>query len=263
MIRKNHRQVHERLKERFGNDPRFPALIAGGSVAKGMARDDSDVDVVFVVSEEEWERRKGERDYFIYLTDLCDYEGGYVDGKTVPYEFLLDAAERGSEPTRFSFVDSFVLYSRLPGLEDLLERIRVYPEHERREKIEAFYSQVVLLSNFFVAEAEKWGNPYLLAQSSANLVLFGGRLILAYNKILFPSHKWLLRAVEKAKEKPESFMKLAHELLERPCKETAKAFGECITKFRDWGLTFDQAVSRYIEDAEWNWREGRPPLQDW
>jgi tetraacyldisaccharide 4'-kinase len=48
MLRDHHRRVVERLKERFGRDPDFPALIIGGSVAKGWAKDDSDVDIVLV-----------------------------------------------------------------------------------------------------------------------------------------------------------------------------------------------------------------------
>jgi hypothetical protein len=49
-IRPHHRRSIELLCQRFQDDPRFLALIAGGSVVKGIARDDSDVDIIFVAS---------------------------------------------------------------------------------------------------------------------------------------------------------------------------------------------------------------------
>jgi predicted nucleotidyltransferase len=262
-MRSHHRQAINRLRERFQDDPRSLALIVGGSVAKGIARDDSDVDVVFVATDEEWARRSAAGDYFQHIGDICDYDGGYIDGKVVDLRYLHDAADHGNEPTRFSFVDSFVICSRVPELDGIIKRIAVYPEAERREKIEAFYSQVVLYATFFIPEAEKWQNPYLLGQASASLVLFGGRLILAHNRVLFPSHKWLMAAVESAPDKPAEFMNLAHEVLSRPGRETGDAFYQCREGYRDWGLTREQAVNRYIRDAEWHWRSGRPPIQDW
>ena len=260
-IREHHRRALAKLAERFSEDPRFPALIAGGSVAKGIAQDDSDVDVVFVASDEEWARRQPLRDYFLHIGDLCDYPNGYVDGKVVPLAFLEEVAERGSEPARFAFAGAFIAYSRIPGLAYLLRRIPVYQEAERAEKMASFYSQVLLL-NWFVPEAEKRGDPYLLAQASTDLVLFGGRLLLAWNRRLFPSHKWFLAELEQAEEKPEGFLELARRVLDHPCAQTARAFCDSITGYRDWGVTFPQAVSRFIEDSEWNWRCGSPPLRD-
>jgi hypothetical protein len=214
-------------------------------------------------AEEEWTRRSAAGEYFYYIGDICDYPGGYVDGKVVDLQYLHDAADHGNEPTRFSFVGSLVVCSRIPELDRIIKQIAVYPESDRREKIEAFYSQVVVQATFFVPEAERWQNPYLLAQASANLVLFGCRLILAHNRILFPSHKWLMAAAESAPDKPAGFLDLAHQVLSRPGREAGDAFYRSIEDAQDWGLTRQQVVSRYIRDAEWHWRSGKPPLQDW
>lgn len=80
MIQEQHRKVIDRLTKQFEPDNRFLALIVGGSVAKGTARGDSDVDIMLVVTDEEWKHRKQIKDYF-YWDNECDYDGGYVDGK--------------------------------------------------------------------------------------------------------------------------------------------------------------------------------------
>jgi hypothetical protein len=257
-IRPHHQRAIERLVERFSDDLRFPAVIVGGSVAKGIARDDSDVDAVFIASDEEWRRRRAGRDYFMYLPDLCDYPHGYVDAKVVDKQFLLDAADHGSEPARFAFRDAFVAYSRIPGLEEVVQRIPVYPEHERVAKLKAFYSHVVLYAQYFMPEAERWENEYLRWHAATNLVLFAGRLILAHNRILYASQKWLLKAVAEAPEKPAELLPLLERVIAQPSSAAAAAVWECLREFRDWGMTPEQIGGEYICIAEWGWREGRP-----
>jgi len=49
----------------------------------------------------------------------------------------------------------------------------------------------------------------------------------------------------------------------QPSKEHAQAFCDCINAFHNWGVPYDQVIVRFVQDAEWNWRDGRAPLQDW
>jgi hypothetical protein len=261
-MEEHHQRVIQRLVEQFKDDLRFPALIIGGSVAKGRARKDSDIDILLVANEEEYARREATQDFWYLDREICDYPGGYVEGKIINMQFLVDAAERGSEPARAAFSGAFVGYSRIPELEGLLQRIPVYQEQEHKEKIEAFYSQVLLL-NWLVAEAEKRKDSYLLTHAVSNLVLFGGRLILSHNRILYPYHKWFMYEVRRAEKKPAHFVELIEKLLGQPCKENAQAFTESISSFHDWGVSYSQAVVNFMKDSEWNWRTGRPPLQDW
>ncbi len=207
-------------------------------------------------------RREATQDFWYLDREICDYPGGYVEGKIINIQFLVDAAERGSEPARAAFSGAFVGYSRIPELEGLLQRIPVYQEQEHREKIEAFYSQVLLL-NWLVAEAGKRKDSYLLTHAVSNLVLFGGRLILAHNRILYPYHKWFMYEVRRAEKKPAHFVELIEKLLGQPCQENAQAFTESISSFHDWGVSYSQAVVNFMKDSEWNWRTGQPPLQDW
>lgn len=260
-----HQRVIERLTELFADDPRYPALIVGGSVAKGRARPDSDVDILLVATDEEYARHAATQDFWYLNREICDYEGGYAEGKIIDMQFLLDVAAHGSEPARAAFVGAFVAYSRIPELQQVLERIPVYPEHERQEKIESFYSQVLLL-NWFVREAEKRDDRYLLLHAVSDLVLYGGRLILAHNRILYPYHKWFMYEVQRAEHKPADFLELIEHLLAQPGTIYAQAFSESLINFHDWGVTYEQAVVRFMQDTEWNWRlgtrTGKPPLED-
>jgi len=93
------------------------------------------------------------------------------------------------------------------------------------------------------------------------MVLFGGRLILAHNRMLFPCRKSLMEEIARAPERPEEFLALAEALLKQPGRATGESFCACLERF-DPGLTWEQLITLHLEDNEWNWRTGRPPLAD-
>lgn len=258
----HHRASIDRLREQFADMPMFPALIAGGSVMKGTARPDSDVDVIFVATDEEYARRHAEGELVIILAgEFADYEDGYVDGKVVNLAFLRDLAERGSEPARSAFVNAEVVYSHLPEVEDHVRRIPHYPDSEAERKMESFYAQVRLL-RWFVGEAEKRNDRYLLMRAAADMVLYAGRLVLARNRILFPSHKWFMREVRNAPDQPDGFCDLLDAVLADPCDATAAQLEAAVMVYYDPDWTWLQVLTRFLQDAEWNWRDGPPPLAD-
>ena len=260
-LRPQHARAIERLKGLYENDPRYLALIIGGSVAKGTEREDSDVDVFLVTTGEEYARCRREHTITFFTLELTDYEGGYVEGKYIDLDFLRDVAERGSEPARFAFTGSWTVFSHLPEIDDLIRRIPVYPEESRQHRIESFFAQVVGW-RWFGDEADRRKDPYLWAQVASEMSLFGGRLILAHNRILYPYHKWFTTYLEKAGDKPADFMDKMNAMLTAPSKETVNAFYECVIGFRDWGVSRDIWVSRFVEEREWNWRDMRPPIHD-
>lgn len=261
-MREQHQQVIDKLVERFKDDPNYRALIIGGSIVKGRGRDDSDVDIMLIATDEEYARRAANRDVQYIDREISDYPGVYVDGKIFDLKFLEDAAERGSEPARSAFIGAFTAFSHIPGLEELMARIPIYQEQEQADKIEAFYSEVMLLT-WFIGEAEKRNDLYLMTQAVSNLVLYGGRLILAHNKILFPYHKWFMTELRRAEQKPEGFIEMIEDLLKQPTKAKALAFRDSLINYRDWGIDPQRVVVRFMEDNEWRWRTGTPPLVDW
>lgn len=200
-MRTHHRQVVDRLVELFGNDPRFVALIIGGSIARGWDREDSDVDIVLVATHSEYARRAATGAFHYWNPDLCDYPGGYVDGKIVDRQYLEEVRDRGNEPSRAAFVGAIVAFSHDPDIAGLVEQIGRYPEAGRREKIASFYAQMEAL-RWYMGEADKRQDRYLAAHVAADLVLFGGRMILAHNRILYPYHKWFMRVLQEAPLRP-------------------------------------------------------------
>ena len=147
-------------------------------------------------------------------------------------------------------------------IEEIIERIAVYPEDEREEKMESFYSQLpVHISYIELGEYSK--NHYLLAQCSERIVLFGGRLILAHNRIIYPGRKWFMQKLEQAPDKPEGLMDLANELLEKPSIKAAYAFFESIKNFKDWPQPKEGCWGRFRRDCELHWRSGKAPIDDW
>jgi hypothetical protein len=258
----HHQRTINRLIDRFQGDSNYLALLIGGSLVKGYGNASSDVDFVLIATDEEYARRQLEHALTYYAVDLCDYPGGYVDGKIVNVAFLEEVADRGSEPARAAFEKVIVAYSHLPQLADLLRRITAYPEAGHAEKIRSFYAQLLAMQ-WYVGEAEKHNNPYLLMHAVADLVLFGGRLILAHNRMLYPYHKWFLRALQDAPQKPDDLMALIDQLLNKPNKANGDRLCEAILDFTAWDTPPGGWPTRFLEDTEWAWRTGNAAVGDW
>ena len=261
-IRDHHQRAIDRLADTYRDDPEFRGLIIGGSVAKGYARDDSDVDFMIIATDESFEQRLAARDLFINRTDLCDYDGGFVDGKIINLAYLEDAAARGNEPTRAAFQGAFAAYSHIPKLNDLLQRIHAYPEAGHDERIKAFYS-MAFIQHWLFHEADRHGNVYTQTRAASQLALFAARLILAHNRQLFPYHKWLPRALEAAPDKPDELIAGFNSLLSEPNGDHATALFELVRDFQDWGISDLDAYTWFMTDVEWSWMSGQTPMEDW
>ena len=261
-IRDHHQRAIDRLADAYRDDPEFLGLIIGGSVAKGYARDDSDVDFMIIATDEAFERRLAARDLFINRTDLCDYDGGFVDGKIISLQFLEDVAEKGNEPSRAAFEGTFAAYSHIADLDALLKRIPVYPEAGHDERIKAFYS-MAFIQHWLFHEAERHGNRYTMTRAASQLALFAGRLILAHNRRLFPYHKWFPRVLESVPDRPDDLVQLFNSLLEQPSGDRATALFERVRDFRDWSVSDLEAYTWFMTDVEWSWMSGSTPIEDW
>jgi hypothetical protein len=150
----------------------------------------------------------------------------------------------------------------LPQLGDLLRRITAYPEAGHRDKIRSFYAQLLAMQ-WYVGEAEKHDNKYLMMHSVSELVLFGGRMILAHNRLLYPYHKWFLRRLLDAPQKPANLMTLIDQLLNEPGKANADRLCEAILNFTGWEAPPEGWPARFMEDTEWAWRRGSAAIGDW
>jgi len=259
-MRPHHKEAIEKLVESIKKDVRFLALIIGGSVAKGMERDDSDIDITLIATDEEFEKRKRRNRYLYYDNQICDYPGGYIDGKIVNLQFLETVAERGSEPARDAFRDAWIAYSKIPELEGLLKKIPVFQKEEKLEKISKFYAQFET-ANWLIKEAERRNDDYLLTRGITDLILFGGRLILEHNEILYPFHKLFMHTLEKAPDKPNNLMLLIEIVLKNKNSKNAQTLFDAIKNFRKWEIQDFWAI-RFMIDTEWAWIDGKPYVGD-
>jgi len=261
-MHEHHSLAIEKIKAHFLEDESVLALILIGSIARSEAWEGSDIDLIAVASDDEYKRRIDNGETTFEGDAFCDYPDGHAGASFVDYQYLTDAAEFGNEPTRFSFMNAKVIFSKRADIEEIIERIAVYPEDEREEKMECFYSQLpVHISYIELGEYSR--NSYLLAQCAERLVLFGGRLILAHNRIIYPGRKWFMEKLEQAPDKPEGLTDLVNELLERPSIKAAYAFFESIKNFTDWPQPREGFWDRYRRDCEQHWRSGKAPIDDW
>ena len=256
-----HQRAIERLAEEYRDDEHFLAVIIGGSVAKGYARPDSDVDFMIVATDEEYARRDATDDLFINRPELCDYEGGFVDGKVIDLAYLREVARFGNEPSRAAFQGAFTAYCHEQEIENLLPTIPVYPEEGHDKRLKAFYS-MAFMQNWLMGEATRHGNPYTIQRAASQLALYAGRLILAHNRVLYPFHKWLMRALEDAPDKPAGFMDALAALSAAPSAETSGRLFEALRAFQDWGVEDLDAYLWFMREVEWGWRDGAASLED-
>lgn len=261
-IREHHQQAIDNLATAYRDDPAFLGLIIGGSVAKGFARADSDVDFMIIATDDEYASRLAARDLFINRQDLSDYDGGYVDGKIIDVGFLENIAQSGNEPSRAAFEGAFVAFSHIPELDTLLANIPVYPEAGHDARIKAFYC-MAFMQHWLMNEAQRHNNQYAILRAASQLALFTGRLILAHNRRLFPFHKWLPMTLELVDDKPDGFMGCFNNVLATPSREKAAALFECVQNFRDWGISDLDAYTWFMTDVEWSWMHGTTPIEDW
>ncbi|GAB5408304.1 MAG: hypothetical protein BalsKO_06690 [Balneolaceae bacterium] len=261
-IRKHHKEAIENLTMEYEADERFQAIIIGGSVAKGFAREDSDIDFMIVATDEEFKKRLESDDLFINRTDLTNYTGGFVDGKIIDMKYLKKAVEKGNEPTRAAFDGAFTVYSKIDYLDELIASITQYPEESRPEKLRKFYS-MSFIQNWLMGEATRHNNLYTKSRAASQLTLFTGRLILAYNRVLFPYHKWFYEYLNKCTKKPDGLIDKMNLVLKDPSAKNASALFNCVKNFSDWGVTDIEAFRWFLEEVELSWVDKQPNLEDW
>ncbi len=255
----HHLAAIEKLKEIYSADPENRAIILNGSVPKGMERVDSDIDAVIVVSDRHFAELKQVNKTSDCVFGHCDYEGGYFDLKFVDMNYMREAAERGSEPTRASFVGSKILYSLEPSLPELLDRITRYPV-EDKVRIRIFHSGLCLNYGYFWRISANGINPYFRARATVDIVYFGLRMLYAYNEVFFPCQKGMMQYLQLLPQKPENIEALALELLAQPDDSRMEAFTKAILNFTEWPVGEEYAVicSTYINNFEQWWRENHP-----
>lgn len=257
----HHTQSIQNVTEHFQRDPEVLALLLGGSIAHGFQTPTSDVDIMIIVSDEDHKKRLETNQVHFFNMDLCTYEGGYVDGKYTSPSFIEQVGEKGSEPARFAFAGSRILFSKVDRLDEMLCQVTKYPSAEKAARIQRFYAQFEAW-HWYCQEALRLQNQYLLGTAVSKLILFSGRLILAHNEILYPYHKWFLRVLEGAGEKPDGLLESIHQLNAASTRENIEALYEKVKAFQPWNDNPYGWPTQFMFDSELNWMDGKTPVDD-
>ena len=260
----HHTDAIKRICSKLQKDKKILAVVIGGSVAHGTAVPSSDIDIMIVIDDKNYEQRlKKKKTLYMGLAALtsCRYKGGIVDGKYISLEFLKKVAQSGSEPARYAFKDSFVGFSRIEGLEQILNTITAYPVEQKKENMRSFCAQFESW-HWYALEGIKKNNNYLIRHAVNNMVLFGGRIILNRNEILFPYHKWFLSAVESAPDRPENVMTLIDAVILTPDKKNIEALYRCIKKYQKFKLGLFEWPCIFMADSELAWMTGNVAVGD-
>lgn len=257
----HHAETLRRTTEYFRSQPNVRGLLLGGSLAHDFASPESDVDVMIVVSDGEFEERAKAAQTCFFSREPCTYDGGYVDGKYIAPALLRDVACRGSEPARFAFKDAQVLFDESGELPALISAAARFPSEGTEDRIRRFQAQFEAWQ-WYTSEAARRRDAYLMSLAVAKLILFGGRIVLAHNQLLYPYHKWFLRVLESAPDKPPGLVPAMRRLAQDRNAADVDAVAAAIRGFRSWNVTHSSWPPLFMEDSELNWRTGFTPIDD-
>jgi len=236
MTEEQQRQIDE-VVDLHSKDGNVVAIILIGSLARGDAREGSDVDFNLVVKE----RR-----------EPCD----------VTKDDLRFTIERGNELTRWSYTSAKVLYTTDGEIEGLIRQIPVYPESRRQYNMESFVSQI-RMHFAYLQLAEYSKNAYLLHETAAKIALFAGRLVLADNRVLYPNRKWYSREIQRISDKPARFYEDMCGLLADPTIERARAFIDTLFAYKAYPEPEEGWGNRFNKDSVFSWKNGTFSIEDW
>ncbi len=258
----HHSEGIDKITEILSKREDVLAVIMGGSIAHKTEREDSDIDLMIVISKEDYEKREKENDTWYGNTVTAQGKDIFVDAKYISPEFIKEVIDKGAEPIRFAFHGAYATYSKIDGLDKLIQEASRFPLSKKEENIARFYAQLKAWE-WYSKEGLKRSDMYLLRHSANKLILFAGRLILAHNEILFPYHKWFLTALENAEKKPEGFVGMCRDLLEDPTEENIDLLFNATEKFMaQWYKQKEDWPNTFLKDSELVWREGKQPIDE-
>lgn len=257
----HHKKAIEDITNKLKVKEEILGIIMGGSVAHGFANEESDIDIMIVLSDEDYKKSLAEKNISYYEEEACQWDGGYVDGKYISIDFIKKVCECGSEPAKFAFKDAFVTYSKVEGVEELIEKASAYPIEHKEENIEKFIAQFRGW-HWYYNEGLKRKNRYLMDTASVNMVLFAGRLILAYNENLYPYHKWFFRVLENCPNKPEKLIDIMNNFIDDKSEKNANILYDLIMNFNTWESESKPWNIQFMIDSELTWLDGFVPVGD-
>lgn len=241
-------------------DPEVLAVILVGSLARGAERQDSDVDVYLVVTDECFDRNAGAGRFAWTARHGVDYPGSYIDVKLASPAYLEAAAVRGDDPTRASFAGARVAYARDRAFDDLVARIATLPDAAWHERVRSHVAQARLYGGYFLVQGVERGDAFLVRHAAVHLTLAAARAALAAAHVLMPGPKYVSGLV-RAVPSPEGFVAAWQRAVDEPGADSAAELLDRLTAWLGGGMTPDDALSTFIRDNELTWLRGGVPAE--
>lgn len=242
--------------------PEVLGVVVVGSVARGVPREDSDVDVYLVVTDEAYAEARARGRIAAVSQDGVTYPGGYVDIKLASPTYLITAAERGDDPTRASFIGAQVSLDKIGVIPSWIQQIITLPEETWTRRIAAYRAQTRLYGGYFLKQADQLDDQFLLHHSAVHLALAAGRLALAKHHRFFSGQKYLTAAIEEL-DVPEAFRTTWRHVVQAPSAAMGQHLLDAIVGWLGPPEDFDAQLSRFISDNELAWLRGTIPPEFW
>jgi len=242
--------------------PEVVGVVVIGSVARGTPRQDSDVDVYLVVTDEAYADGRSRGRVAAVSQDGVTYPGGYVDIKLASPGYLSAAAERADDPTRASFLGARVAFDRIGELPDRIAGITTLPEEAWARRVTAHRAQTRLYGGYFLEQADQLRDPFLLQHSAVHLALAAGRAALAASHRFFAGQKYLTAALAEL-DLPEDFRTAWQHVVGSPSAAAGRLLLEALDGWLGDPEPFDAELSRFISDNELAWLNRTVPPEFW
>jgi len=244
----HHRKTIEHLKDHFVKNTNYLAFIVNGSVARGEARPESDVDFYLVVDDDTFEDRSARDAISIeanaYCVLPCPEANGYLTSKA-ELEYIRD---HGNEIAKWAFYRARIIFSTDRAIDRLVGEIPHYPERGRVERMESFHSQIFYHFSFF--EFAYYSNTkYLIYETATKMILAIGRLILADNHILYPNRKRFFAELEKAPDKPDGLCEALLAFLDAPSIDAGKDILALLRGYKSYPVPPEGMKARIAKES--------------
>lgn len=143
----------------------------------------------------------------------------------------------------------------------LLDDISKFPIEQQEERNRRFASQL-LAFKWYYSEALKKKNKYLVYLSIQKLVLFASRIVLNENQLFYPYHKWMLKVLETAENKPAGLLEKIDDLFDNHSLEKVNSLCTDILDFINFTEKTVDWPNYFLKDSEQNWLEHEAPIDD-
>ena len=244
------------------DQPGALGVVLVGSVAQGREREDSDVDVYFVVDDDRFAAETARGRFAWIERKDADYPGSYIDIKLVSPSYLAAAIEKADDPTRASFLGARVAWSALPGLDETIARIVELPDDAWDDRVASFVAQARLYGGYFLRQAVERGDGFLRRHAGLHLALAAARAALAANHVMLPGPKYISKLVRTVST-PDGFVDAWSRVVDDPDADSGSELLRVLDEWLGDRLAADETLSTFIRDNELAWLRGTVPAEFW